>query len=68
MGKPKRGDSLVCVPCGGEDTGNSEGVSTTAIWCCSAPVKAKKAKLAGRNTKRSAGARGSRRKKSSSRK
>lgn len=42
MAKIKRGDKLVCVPCGREVSVGFTGVSDTTIWCCGKPMKNKK--------------------------
>lgn len=46
MAKLKKGQKLVCVPCGREVTLTNCGVSRTTIWCCQRPMsrKAKKKK------------------------
>ena len=43
MAKMKKGDKLVCVPCGREVVVGCCGVSTTTLWCCGRPMKKKKA-------------------------
>lgn len=45
MGKLKKGQKLVCVPCGREVLIGICGVSTRTIWCCGKPMlpKSKKA-------------------------
>lgn len=46
MAKIKRGQKMVCAPCGREVTISACGVSNTTIWCCGRPMKKKgKAKL-----------------------
>ncbi|MFH1768295.1 MAG: hypothetical protein ABH858_03945 [Candidatus Omnitrophota bacterium] len=48
MAKLKKGQKLVCVPCGREVLISSAGVSRSTIWCCGksmaqgAKTKAKK--------------------------
>lgn len=45
MGKIKKGQKLVCVPCGREVVVDSCGISESTLWCCGKPMrpKAKKA-------------------------
>ncbi|MCX5702051.1 MAG: hypothetical protein NTW64_03620 [Candidatus Omnitrophica bacterium] len=43
MAKLKKGQKLLCVPCGREVVLSSLGVSETTIWCCGRPMN-KKAK------------------------
>jgi hypothetical protein len=40
MAKLKKGDALVCIPCGREVAVSSAGISTATIWCCGMPMKA----------------------------
>ena len=44
--KVKKGQRLVCVPCGRRVIVDSCGISRTTLWCCGRPMKraAKKAK------------------------
>lgn len=37
----KRGQKLVCVPCGTEVVVNRCGVDRATIWCCGKPMKQK---------------------------
>jgi hypothetical protein len=39
--KLKKGQKLVCVPCGREVTINNCGIARTTVWCCEKPMKAK---------------------------
>lgn len=41
MTKYKNGQRLVCEPCGREVEIDSCGMSSTSIWCCGKPMKAK---------------------------
>lgn len=41
MVKLKKGQKLVCMPCGRELTISSWGVSNTAVWCCGKPMQQK---------------------------
>jgi hypothetical protein len=34
MAKLRKGQKLVCVPCGREVLINSSGISRTTLWCC----------------------------------
>jgi hypothetical protein len=34
MAKLKKGNRLVCVPCGRQVVVSNAGVSRTTIWCC----------------------------------
>lgn len=40
----KKGDKLVCVPCGRKVVVDCCGISESAIWCCGKPM-AKKSKV-----------------------
>ena len=40
MGKVRKGQKLVCVPCGREVVIDACGVSKTTVWCCGKPMKA----------------------------
>lgn len=42
MAKMKKGDKLVCVPCGRQVVVDCCGVGTTTLWCCGRPMKKKK--------------------------
>lgn len=42
MGKVKKGDRLVCVPCGREVVVDALGISTQTTWCCGSPMSSKK--------------------------
>ncbi|MDD5556659.1 MAG: hypothetical protein PHN82_05340 [bacterium] len=44
MRKLRKGDSMVCVPCGREVVVSSAGVSGTTIWCCGVPMKGRAAR------------------------
>ncbi|MCQ9205661.1 MAG: hypothetical protein NG737_05050 [Omnitrophica bacterium] len=39
MAKLKKGQKLICVPCGREVLINSCGISRTTIWCCGKSMK-----------------------------
>jgi hypothetical protein len=41
MAKLKKGQRLVCVPCGREIVLSTIGISSTTIWCCGKPMKRK---------------------------
>lgn len=41
MAKLKKGQEIVCVPCGREVVVNSAGISCTTIWCCGRPMQQK---------------------------
>lgn len=41
MAKLKKGDKLMCVPCGREVVVDSCGVSEATLWCCGKPMKKK---------------------------
>ena len=41
--KAKKGDKLVCVPCGREVVVDNCGISRTTLWCCGKPMKKKNA-------------------------
>jgi hypothetical protein len=43
MAKLKRGQKMVCIPCGREVVISSAGISRTTLWCCGKPM-AQKAK------------------------
>lgn len=51
MKKLKRGQKLVCVPCGREVVVDDCGISGATIWCCGKPMtsKAKAVKKATKN-------------------
>jgi len=38
-GKMKKGQKLVCVPCGREVIIGCCGTSATTIWCCGKPMR-----------------------------
>lgn len=42
MAKPKKGQKLVCVPCGREVIVDCCGTSARTIWCCGKPMGSKK--------------------------
>lgn len=42
MAKVKKGDRLVCVPCGREVTVGYGGIGETTLWCCGQPMGQKK--------------------------
>lgn len=44
MEKVKKGDKLVCVPCGREVEVDCCGVSQTTLWCCGKPMEKKRNK------------------------
>ena len=58
MAKPKKGQKLLCIPCGRRVVIDACGASETTIWCCGRPMqkkaKAKKAKKKGKNRVESA--------------
>ncbi len=39
MAKLKKGDTMVCVPCGREVAVGFAGISESTIWCCGRPMK-----------------------------
>lgn len=39
MGTIKKGQKLVCSPCGREVVIDACGVSKTTVWCCKKPMK-----------------------------
>ena len=41
MAKLKKGQKMLCVPCGREVVVSSAGISRTTIWCCSRPMQQK---------------------------
>lgn len=41
MANLKRGQKIVCVPCGREVVISNLGVSRTTLWCCGRPMKQK---------------------------
>ncbi len=41
MVKFKKGQKLLCVPCGRELTISSCGVSDRVVWCCGKPMQKK---------------------------
>lgn len=41
MAKLKKGQKLVCVPCGREVVVSNLGAASTTIWCCSKPMQKK---------------------------
>jgi hypothetical protein len=44
MEKFKKGQKLVCEPCGREVIVDACGASETTIWCCDRPMKLKAGK------------------------
>lgn len=44
MAKIKRGEKLLCVPCGREVTVSFAGIAQTTLWCCGRPMKKSKIK------------------------
>lgn len=44
MAKVKKGNKLVCEPCGREVIVDCCGTSEETIWCCNQPMAAKKRK------------------------
>jgi hypothetical protein len=45
-GKFKKGEKLICAPCGREIVVSSAGISRKTIWCCGRPMaKRNKAKV-----------------------
>ena len=51
MAKFKKGQKLVCVPCGREVIMDCCGISDTTIWCCGRPMK-QESKVKKRSSKR----------------
>ena len=43
--KLKKGQKLLCVPCGREVTISAGGISRTTLWCCGRPMTGGKAKM-----------------------
>lgn len=41
MAKPKRGQKMICVPCGRQVTIDACGISRTTLWCCDRPMRPK---------------------------
>jgi hypothetical protein len=41
MAEIKKGNKLVCVPCGRELTVSNWGVSRATLWCCGKPMDKK---------------------------
>lgn len=41
MAKPKKGQRMVCVPCGREVIVDCCGMSESTVWCCGQPMTAK---------------------------
>ena len=39
----KKGQSLVCVPCGRQVIVSSAGIARTTLWCCGKPMAKKTA-------------------------
>jgi len=35
----RKGQKLMCVPCGREIVVSSSGISRTTLWCCGRPMK-----------------------------
>lgn len=54
MVKLKKGQKLVCVPCGTEVTISALGVEESTIWCCGSPMKAKATKAVMKSSKKKA--------------
>ena len=50
MAKLKRGQKLLCVPCGREVTVSASGISESDIWCCGKPMSARKRKAAAKKS------------------
>ncbi len=50
MAKLKKGQKLVCIPCGRQVAIDCCGVSERTIWCCGRPM-AKKAKKVAKKKK-----------------
>lgn len=50
MGKLKKGQRIVCVPCGRETIITNAGISERTIWCCGRPMS-KKTKAAAKKIK-----------------
>ncbi|MDD2688717.1 MAG: hypothetical protein PHT41_00995 [Candidatus Omnitrophica bacterium] len=46
MAKMKKGQKLVCVPCGREVVIDCCGISRTTLWCCGKPMRPKAKKSA----------------------
>ncbi|MDD4940224.1 MAG: hypothetical protein PHI60_08755 [Candidatus Omnitrophica bacterium] len=51
MAKHKKGQKLLCVPCGRRVVIDACGASETTIWCCGRPMQ-KKAKAKLKKTKK----------------
>ncbi|MBF0217306.1 MAG: hypothetical protein HQL30_09980 [Candidatus Omnitrophica bacterium] len=41
MAKMKKGEKLVCIPCGTEVVISNSGLTESTLWCCSKPMKKK---------------------------
>jgi hypothetical protein len=54
MAKMKKGQKLVCVPCGREVTVSSAGVARTTLWCCGRPMGGKKKAALKKKSKKAA--------------
>ncbi|UCC94552.1 MAG: desulforedoxin [Candidatus Omnitrophota bacterium] len=39
MAKLRKGQKMVCVPCGREVVVSSGGISSATIWCCGKPMR-----------------------------
>lgn len=52
MARLKRGQKMVCIPCGREVVISDLGVSESAVWCCGRPMKAKGKRAAKKKTSR----------------
>lgn len=50
--KMKKGERLVCVPCGREVLVDCCGMSTTTLWCCGSPMKKSSSVLKKKATKK----------------
>jgi hypothetical protein len=50
MAKLKKGQELVCSPCGREVVVDACGASATTLWCCGRPMKSKSKKAAKKAT------------------
>lgn len=53
MAKYKKGQKLMCIPCGREVEVDSCGMSSTSIWCCGKPMKEKGSRQPARKTAKS---------------
>ena len=42
MAKLRKGQNMVCVPCGRQVTISAAGISRSTLWCCGKPMKSGK--------------------------